>query len=226
MKILFFDTETTGIRRYKGDTFVPRLVQLGAILQDSDTRRVLAEVNLIAHPGLTQIPDEVAAIHGITTDMAVDGGVPMGMIDSIFANLLDKAELVVAHNFQFDADVVLDNLESSITQLQDKKTFCTMLGSVFIVKSPLTDRQKTYFTRAGKLPDYPFKVPTLMETHKYFFKRGFDGAHDAMADVRACRDIYFELLKLHYSVAASGDPIPSTTLQRQIQEAEEHTHYD
>ena len=39
-----------------------------------------------------------------------------------------------------------------------------------------------------------YKRPSLTETYRHFFGRDFDGAHDAMADVRACRDVYFALL--------------------------------
>ena len=36
-----------------------------------------------------------------------------------------------------------------------------------------------------------YKNPSLPRTYRHFFGRDFDGAHDAMADVRACRDVFF-----------------------------------
>ena len=38
-----------------------------------------------------------------------------------------------------------------------------------------------------------FKWPNLQEAHQHAFGKPFDGAHDAMADLRACKDVYFWL---------------------------------
>jgi hypothetical protein len=40
-----------------------------------------------------------------------------------------------------------------------------------------------------------YKWPNLTELHTYLFGKGFDGAHDAMADVKACANCFFELKK-------------------------------
>lgn len=37
------------------------------------------------------------------------------------------------------------------------------------------------------------KTPNLGEAYRHFFGRDFDGAHNALADVSACRDIYFAM---------------------------------
>ena len=41
-----------------------------------------------------------------------------------------------------------------------------------------------------------FKMPKLIEAHQHLFGEGFDKAHDAMADVMACKRIYFECKRL------------------------------
>jgi DNA polymerase III epsilon subunit-like protein len=43
----------------------------------------------------------------------------------------------------------------------------------------------------GKYGDY--KWPKLQESHLHFFGKEFEGAHDAMADVRACAAVYWAL---------------------------------
>jgi DNA polymerase III subunit epsilon len=40
---------------------------------------------------------------------------------------------------------------------------------------------------------YGYKWPTLEELHKKLFNQPFAGAHQALADVRACVRCYFEL---------------------------------
>jgi hypothetical protein len=37
------------------------------------------------------------------------------------------------------------------------------------------------------------KYPNLTELHRKLFQKAFDGAHDALADVRACKAAFFEL---------------------------------
>lgn len=59
---LFFDTETTGLKS-------PHIVQLAALLTEEDGREC-ARLNVIIQPEGWTIPDEAAAVHGITTDIA------------------------------------------------------------------------------------------------------------------------------------------------------------
>lgn len=37
------------------------------------------------------------------------------------------------------------------------------------------------------------KWPTLQELHTFLFGVGFEGAHDALVDVRACAKCYWEI---------------------------------
>jgi len=46
-------------------------------------------------------------------------------------------------------------------------------------------------TETSGIPD--FKALNLQETYKFFFGREFQGAHRAIADVIACREIYREI---------------------------------
>jgi hypothetical protein len=43
---------------------------------------------------------------------------------------------------------------------------------------------------------YGNKYPNLTELHRKLFKKSFEDAHDALADVRACKAAYFELRSL------------------------------
>lgn len=213
MIALFFDTETTGIKRWDNPGFKPALVQLGAILQDLDTGRVLAELNLIAnqHPG-TKIPAEASNVHGIDDRMADLFGIDPKIVDFVFAKLIDRAELIVAHNTPYDLDIVKDNMPLTHIALQDENidTFDTMASNVYIVKSPLSEKQINYFRSHPEKQDAPYKVPTLIDTYKYYFGESFDGAHDAMADIRACRDIFLEMLAVGWFEIVDGSVIHTT----------------
>jgi len=205
MIALFFDTETTGIKSWSNPSFIPKLVQLGAILQDLDSGRVLAEINVMAKV-TDDIPPGATAVHGITKEMANRFGLPIGNIDENFSLMIAMADLLVAHNTPYDLDIMKDNLPFSFFASEFKTTFDTMRASTDIVKVPHTDKQAAYFRDFPEKKDADFKHPNLTETYKYFFGVPFEGAHDAMADIRACRDIFLELIKRGY-YAVEGNTI-------------------
>jgi len=200
---LFFDTETTGIKTRDNPSFVPKLVQLGAILQDLDTGRVLAEINLL-NKDCGPIPVEASKVHGITEDLTAVAGIDLRLIDYVFAHLVAKADLLVAHNIAYDLDIVHDNMEKSAPFVDETAQFCTMLGCLYIVKAPLSERQHAFFAAHPEKMDAPYKVPNLTETFKHFYGKPFEGAHDAMADIRACRDVFMTLLSDEYYAIKDG----------------------
>lgn len=181
---LVFDTETTGLINYKAkktDSCQPRMVQLGAILYE-DNGQVRGEANLIIKPDGWTVPAEAAAVHGITTEIAERCGVPVVLALNIFNRWAGMADTIVAHNFDYD-DVIMLSEFARIDRppaFKEKPAFCTMKAS--------TDIVKVQGARGNKWPK-------LQETHKFFFGVEFEGAHDAMADVRACGRVFFELLK-------------------------------
>lgn len=186
MITLFFDTETTGFKR---EDFIPEIVQIAAILQDTVTLRVLAEINLIVAPH-NPIPKEATAIHGISTKLAVNYGLDQHQAQEIFYRLLQRCDMLVAHNLDFDLEMVELNWLETYLMAKEKEQFCTMNELTPIMKLPKTGKNHYH---DDKYPD--FKAPRLQEAYNHFFGKDFEGAHDAMADVRACRDIYLAMQK-------------------------------
>lgn len=193
MTILFFDTETTGLpnkTKPLNHQDQPHVCQIGAILMDGQGK-VRSEINLIIKPDGWVIPEEASNIHGITQPIAEQYGVAAKGALSLFYRLAETADCIVAHNAGFDK--LLIEIMGERTGLQPKRPifsnlFCTMQKSTDIVKIPPTEKMKA----KGMTQ---FKVPNLQEAFKHFFGKEFEGAHDAMADVRACRDVYYALLK-------------------------------
>lgn len=181
MIALFFDTETTG---FKHGDFIPEVVQMGALLQDTDTLRVLAEINLICQVQ-NEIPENVAAIHGITTEMSKAYGVPQEVAESMFGLMAMYADQIVAHNLAFDMGILNDRWKVAHAVLAGKTQFCTMRKGTEVIKLPKGRYHGEDFET--------YKPPKLIEAYRHFFGKDFENAHDAMADVRACRDVYFKL---------------------------------
>ncbi len=185
MTELFFDTETTGLARFKehySNPDQPKMVQFGAILSDGP-QRILNEVNiLVTCP--CDVPAAAEKVHGISREMTENFGINEVTTCHLIRQLFAAADVCVAHNVAFDKVVVCHSMHNHLGEPAAKKAFfanffCTMLATTDIVKLP------------GRYGNY--KWPTLQELHKFLFNEEFSGAHDAMADVRALRRCYYEL---------------------------------
>lgn len=180
--ILVFDTETTGkadFRSPANDPRQPHLVQLGAQLLD-DKLTVRSELNRIIKPNGWIIPKEASDVHGITQEIAEQYGFDLLDVAGEFYRMATRAKVMVCHNFDFDELIVSAQMhrldyDGDWWLADEVVRFCTMkhMTDVCAIPGP-----------------YGFKWPRLQEAFQYCFKREFDGAHDAMADVRACADIY------------------------------------
>jgi DNA polymerase-3 subunit epsilon len=183
----FFDTETSGLWNFKSDykdTEQPFLVQVAGILDDG-YENILGEFNfLVELPKDKEIHPKALEVHGITRDKTEKGGLPCELSATVFSYYLLCTDIIVGHNIKFDIAVMSKYLHDSnfgpqVSELQNHKTRCTMLQSKGVCKLP------------GK---WGYKWPKLEEAYRMLVdKDGFEGAHDAMADVRACREIYYKL---------------------------------
>jgi len=192
LSLLTFDTETTGKLAYRdpptADT-QPSLVQLGARLETLEEGKLLAEVNVIIEPVEWIIPVEASAIHGIDQATAKRFGISLANALWTFKDLFTCADVVSAHNIDFDRTVLIRALHQAEMDQFDwasKKLHDTMKASTQIVRIP------------HQRPRYPndFKWPTLTECVRFFFGEELDGAHDAMVDVRACARVHRELCRI------------------------------
>ncbi len=184
---LIFDTETTGLPQNYNAPHTdlenwPRLVQIAWQLHDSKGNLINAGNRIVKPDGFT-IPFNSEKIHGISTDRALKEGHDLKDVLQEFAEDIEKAELIIGHNIEFDlnimgAEFIRGEVES---KMFDTKSFCTKLETTDFVAIP--------GGRGGK-----FKWPTLTELHNKLFGVGFDDAHDAAYDVDATSRCFFGLL--------------------------------
>ncbi len=193
---LFYDTETTGLPLFKEPSEhpgQPHLVQLAALLVDLEMRSEIASMDVIVRPDGWIIPDEVSAIHGITTEHAHQVGVSEENALGLFMELAGRG-LRVAHNETFDARIMRIALmrycgEKAADEWKERPAACTANLSLKRCALPPTDRMKA----CGR---FGHKTPKLSEAYRHFFGRDFENAHSAIADVKACRDVYFAIQDL------------------------------
>lgn len=203
---IFFDTETSGLPLFSEpseDPRQPHIVQLAALLVCLDTRAVHDTLDVIIRPEGWTIPDEVAAIHGITTERAMDEGIPEQDALQRFMDIWQQ-RLRIAHNQTFDARIIRiaqSRFGYDDTQLalwKGGKALCTQNMATPIMKIPPTQKM-----RAAGFNKY--KSANLQEAHKHFVGKPFEDAHSAMADVKACMAVYFaitDIKKVQLPVAA------------------------
>jgi DNA polymerase-3 subunit epsilon len=190
---LFYDTETTGLPDFKAPSesaHQPHIVQLAALLVDMDTRETIQSMDVIIRPDGWTIPDDVAAIHGITTQHALDVGIPESLAVSMFMELW-AGRPRVAHNQQFDARIVRIALmryqsEESADIWKSGHAECTAVLASPICNLPPSEAQQ-------KNTNFKRKTPNLGEAFAHFTGNDLVNAHSAMADVMACRDVYFAI---------------------------------
>ena len=200
--VCFFDSETTGLvpkgADYKTDyNEFPHIVQLGWILNG-------IEKEYIIKPDGWVIPDEAAAIHGITTEIALAKGVPFeGVIKEFIADC-KASKVIVGFNIYFDTSILKANIlrfgdmefyNNDVDPALDKyKRVDVMRKVIKFVDAPKADGKKGA------------KFPKLTELYAKIFGTEYAGAHGALADVRALVACMPKLLEENLIILKPTEP--------------------
>ena len=186
---LIFDTETTGLPK-RWDAPVsdtdnwPRCIQIAWQLHDA-LGNLLDRQDYLIQPEGFNIPYDAEKIHGISTELAQENGIPLAEVLEKFNVALTKTKFVVGQNVGFDL-----NIMGAEFYRADLKT---LLGELPVLDT-CTEHTATLCAlpggRGGK-----FKLPTLTELHQYLFKTPFAEAHNATADVEATTRCFLELVR-------------------------------
>jgi DNA polymerase-3 subunit epsilon len=188
MKILFFDTETTGtpVLQSAPATNVnnsPRIIQLAFTVTDK-SGAVLSSVNKLIKPnGWTMPTGQFWVENGFSQEKNEAEGEEIVDILRLLTAAIFEASILVAHNMAYDRRIVCSEYyRAGINpNVFWKKEVCTMQTSRNICKLKQA--------RGG------YKAPKLQELHQFLFDGPFTGAHDADQDVAATKACFFELVK-------------------------------
>jgi len=184
MKILVFDTETTGFidKKIPDLNAQPSIVQFAGIfgeLQENGTFQETKRINQLVKPPRS-IPAGASRVHHIY-DIDVKDKPPIAEKMNSFLELINDADIVIGHNIEYDEDMMKLELKRLWKEYEyrPKQTFCTM---------------KTTVEFCGLLwSGERLKYPKLGELYKKLFGEYFLGAHDAIVDVEATLKIFLEL---------------------------------
>ncbi len=210
MKLLFFDTETTGKAEninapIENFSNWPRLVQLSWQVYD-ENQNLIEEYDFIVKPSGFTIPLNASEIHNITNEKANLIGTDIIIVLQRFHASVSSADLLIAHNFSFDYGVMgSEFLRNNLTNiLSSKDHICTMKSS-------------TDFCKITGL--YGYKWPSLQELYFKLFNESYS-AHNALEDIKATARCFWKLK--NFNVIAYTHTFPKEieiSTKNQIQES-------
>jgi DNA polymerase-3 subunit epsilon len=165
MKVLIFDTETTGLPKdwkvpaERQPNNWPHIVSIAWMILDSETNKVEWQKSYIIKPIGWTIPEDSTAIHGVRHSFAESYGAPLESIIKEFFDI--PCDMYVAHNMNFDENVIMNavcwDLHGDLYRFQ-KPTMCSMK-----LATPMC---KLRFNSGGGL-----KPPKLSELYEHVFRR-------------------------------------------------------
>lgn len=189
MKIVVFDTETTGLPKYKNSSIYktddwPYIIQLSYIIYDMVSNTMEIVDDYVDIPEHVKIPEESFKIHGITNEMCRKG-ISIQEALSKFVTYIKDCDIIIGHNVSFDKRmIIVEGIRNKQNIfLKDKQFYCTMKDSADICK----------IEKINKDGEKYFKYPTLTELHKFYFKTEPKNTHNAIVDVLICFKCFMKL---------------------------------
>jgi DNA polymerase III epsilon subunit-like protein len=204
MRVIVFDTETTGLPKTKVLTpgllnLWPYVVQLSYLIYDIDEKELIKIRDFIIKiPYDIKIPQEASKIHGITNDISYSQGINIENIIEEFMDDLNQCDYIIGHNIEFDINMIkaeLMRLNLIISKNMNlyynyveflttcKKYYCTMQESIDLCAIKQINKQ-------GK--EY-IKYPKLIELHKKLFDTSPNGLHNSLNDILICLRCFYKI---------------------------------
>lgn len=165
-KIIFFDTETTGL-----DPEKDQIIELAAVLVTE--KGIELKIDAFCKlPAGEKLPEKIVELTHITDEMLADRGIDYKEACRIFCNMIhsDSEVLLVAHNVQFDLLFILEMFKR-----------CGMVPKA--PKLRALDSLTVYKDRAA----YPHKLEAAIE--HYGLSDKVQNSHRAIDDVLALHEV-------------------------------------
>lgn len=200
MKLLVFDTETTGLPPHKGidPEYLeqwPYIVQISYVIYDFETNAIELKDHIIKIPYNIDIPQESTNIHGITKKMTNMNGVNIYKVFTELFYHIKRADKIIGHNIDFDINMI--NVEL-LRRIYNTKHIVSNkeLEEIVLLKQYLYELQKnenkicTMKTNVelcniiaiNKYGKTYVKYPTLTQLHNKLFMGNINMLHDSSVD--------------------------------------------
>lgn len=197
--ITVFDVETSGLpprpsnyKRYPDPKTEyhryddARMVELAYVMYTYDettqTKELVRSMSCIVDPN-SEFTIQNTIIHGITHDTASTHGFPVKNILCEFMDVVARSDKLVAHNLEFDLNIVLAECYRASVDPSPMLTIvkrCTMKSAMTIMG----------------LQRFPKLVHLYNNLCKGVGDLAWNQSHRALDDTNRCADVYFELHKM------------------------------
>jgi|688.fasta_scaffold389276_2 DNA polymerase III epsilon subunit-like protein len=209
MRVLVFDTETTGLpgsRIINPDTLKlwPHIVQFSYVIYDTELNDIVkSSDDIVRVKDEITISEESSKIHGITNEISSIKGIRVDLVLNDFFDNLINVDLLVGHNVSFDINMVKVELLRLIYEISScfskseikkykynlhlltnyKNIYCTMQESIVFCGIKANDK-------SGK--EYN-KFPKLLELHQKLFESIPNNLHNSFNDILVTLRCYIKL---------------------------------
>jgi DNA polymerase III epsilon subunit-like protein len=207
MRVLVFDTETTGLPKTKlltpeAVSLWPYIVQFSYVIYDvSDNIITHIRDYIVKIPPHILIDEECTGIHGITNEISYSNGEDITEILLRFMGDFRKSDLIIGHNLHFDINMLKIEVLRQIQKLRfeqvekeyftqflndlqrSNKYYCTMQSSVDLCGISAIDKKGNPYT----------KFPKLVELHETLFGKMPRNLHNSLNDVLVCLRCYYKM---------------------------------
>ncbi len=213
MRVLVFDTETTGLPKSKimnPDTLNlwPHIVQFSYVIYDTILNDIVeTSDSIVKLKDEISIPEDSTKIHGITNESSRKNGINVEVILTEFFCNLRNVDLLVGHNVSFDINMIKVELlrfiydtKSNISENEVKEykynlhyltnyknICCTLQESIDLCNIKAIDK-------FGK--EY-IKFPKLLELHEKLFESIPNNLHNSFNDILVTLRCF---MKLKYDI--------------------------
>ena len=183
--LAFYDTETSGFinpNLSPTDNEQGRLMQIAVLIVDKQLN-VVNEFSAIIQPQQPyKLQKRAGDVHGITKAYAESYGIDFMSAVTVLSRLTGRCRYSVCHNHNFDSSV-MENESKAFPfyeldpPLSFEKSYCTMRSGLGRVIGCTDKRGRS-------------KLPNLQESYEFFTGKKFEGAHNAMADIKATLRVF------------------------------------
>lgn len=209
MKIIIFDTETTGLPKSRQSLVTdtkewPHIVQFSYIIYDMTINKLeKVEDFIIKLAAEIDIPEDSCKIHGITKEISNERGVSIKEVIDKFMSDLSDCNLLIAHNLEFDMNMIIVELirMNKIARLTEDDESMELNNSNYekITKiekyCTMKETEKRCNIKAiSKTGKEYTKYPTLGELHYYLFRLYPKNLHNSLNDILICLRCYYKII--------------------------------
>ncbi len=215
MKLCIWDCETTGLPDFKlpaDHPTQPHICEVAAVVVDSESEHELDFFASLIRPDGWSISAELTAIHGISTQMCLAEGMRIADALDRLHGMIRETDVTLSYGFRFD-----DKMRRGACRRHGiPDLFGTFAWAC--VQSPVSAACQMPATakmmKAGL--GRRFKTPKLGEAVQILLGESHEGAHRALADVRATVRCLFAAKRAGYSPTITN-PGEGERVEREVQ---------